>query len=71
MKTTNSTDPWQLPDNFSRRSVSIGTAATLYDVSRDTVSRMIAAGELRAKKVRNTWHIAITELDRAFGVGDN
>ena len=70
MTTTALPDTWQLQDHSSRRAVTINTAATLYDASRDTITRMIAAGELKAKKVHSVWRVSVAELDRAFGVSD-
>ncbi|MFI6998362.1 excisionase family DNA-binding protein [Nocardia sp. NPDC050175] len=48
------------------RYVSIGSAADRASVSKDTIRRMIAAGELHAYRFRGQIRIAIEDIDSAM-----
>ncbi|MEU7138765.1 helix-turn-helix domain-containing protein [Nocardia sp. NPDC046473] len=48
------------------RYVSIGDAADRASVSKDTIRRMIAAGELHAHRFRGQIRIAVEDIDQAM-----
>ncbi|WP_280368360.1 helix-turn-helix domain-containing protein [Nocardia wallacei] len=48
------------------RYISIGEAAARTSVSKDTIRRMIAAGELPAYRFRGQVRIAVEDVDKAM-----